>query len=108
MTTTLHGVEIKMAAPGGATEVCKQSRKCSKAAGHKGQCNSEKPVIPFWESSPVFQLNTHNRKLIEEEKQFEEIHEGKRLLLIDREQALKTNDQLINTLLNEKGKTFYK
>ena len=44
MTTTLHGVESKMAAPGGATELCKQSLK---AAGHKGQCNSEKPFIPF-------------------------------------------------------------
>ena len=103
MTTTLRVVESKMAAPCGATEVCKQSRKCSKAAGHKGRCNSEKPFIPFWESSPVFQL-----KLIEEEKEFEEMHEAKRLLLIDREQALKTNEQLMNTLLNEKGKTFCK
>ena len=97
-----------MAAPGGATEVCKQSRQCSKAAGHKGRCNSKKPFIPFWKSSPVFQLNTRKRKLIEEEKQFEEMHEAKRLLLIDREQALKTNEQLMNTSLNEKGKTFCK
>ena len=108
MTTTLRVVESKMAAPCGATGVCKQSRKCSKAAGHKGRCNSEKPFIPFWESSPVFQLNTRKRKLIEEEKEFEEMHEAKRLLLIDREQALKTNEQLMNTSLNEKGKTFCK
>lgn len=85
-----------MAATRSATEVCK-SRKCSKAAGHKGRCNSEKPVISFWESSPVFQLNTRKRKLLEEEKQFEETHEAKKLLLDDREQALETSKQLMNT-----------
>ena len=37
----------------------------------------KKPVILFWESSPVFQLNTRKQKLIEKEKQFEEIHEVK-------------------------------
>ena len=105
MTTTLLGVECKMAATRSATEVCK-SRKCSKAAGHKGRCNSEKPVIPFWELSPVFQLNTRKRKLFEEEKKFEETHEAKRLLLDDREQALETSKQLMNTALDEKGKTF--
>lgn len=97
-----------MAVPSGATEVCKQSRKCSKAAGHRGRCNPEKPVIPFWESSAVFKLNTGKWKLIEDEKQFEEIHEAKRLLLNDREQAVKTSRQLMNTSLNKKGKTSYK
>ena len=36
------------------------------------------------------------------EKKFEETHEAKRLLLIDREQALETS-----TALDKKGKTFY-
>ena len=98
-----NGSESKMA--DGTREACKQSRKCSKVAGHKGRCNSEKPVNPFWESSSVFKLNTRKRKLIDEEKQLDEQHEAKRLLLNDREEALKTTELAIHTELNEKGKT---
>lgn len=47
------------------SEAGKQSRKCLKVVGHKGQCNSEKPINPFWESSSVFKSNTRKRKLIE-------------------------------------------
>ena len=102
--TTSVGLESNMAAPEGTSEVCKHSRKCSKVAGHKGRCNSEKPVDAFWESSLVFKLNTRKRKL-NEEKQLEEQHEAKRLLLNDREEALKTTELVIQTALNEKGKT---
>lgn len=93
-----------MAAPSATTEeACRQSRKCSKVAGHKGRCNSEKPVNSFWESSSVFKLNTCKRKLFEEEKQSDE----KRLLLNDHEEALEKTEQLIHTELNKKGKTPY-
>ncbi|PFX15052.1 hypothetical protein AWC38_SpisGene20755 [Stylophora pistillata] len=54
------------------------------------------------ELSPVFQLNTRKLKLFKEEKQFEETHEAKRLLLNDQEQALETSKQLMNTALDEK------
>ena len=93
-----------MVAPGGTTQACKHNRKCSKVFGHKGRCNSEKPVNSFWESSSVFQLNTHKRKLIEEEKEFDEQHKAKRVLLNDREEALKTTKIEIESKLNEKGK----
>lgn len=93
-----------MAAPRTTTEeACRQSRKCSKVAGHKGRCNSEKPVNSFWESSSVFKLNTRKRKLFEEEKQSDE----KRLLLNDQEEALEKTERLIHTELNKKGKTPY-
>ncbi|PFX14009.1 NACHT, LRR and PYD domains-containing protein 3 [Stylophora pistillata] len=55
----------------------------------------------------MFQLNTSKRKLFEEEKQFEETHEAKRLLLDDREQALETSKQLMNTALDEKENELY-
>ncbi|KAJ7365214.1 hypothetical protein OS493_007866 [Desmophyllum pertusum] len=90
-----------MAAPRTTTEeACRQSRKCSKVAGHKGRCNSEKPVNSFWESSSVFKLNTRKRKLFEEEKQSDE----KRLLLNDQEEALEKTERLIHTELNKKEK----
>ena len=86
-------------------EACKQSRKCSKVAGHRGRCNSEKPINPFWESSSVFKLNTRKRKLINEEKQLYEQHEAKREMLDEREETLKTTELAIHTKLHEKGKT---
>ena len=94
-----------MAAPEGTSEVCKHSRKCSKVAGLKGRCNSEKPIDAFWESPSVFKLNTRKQKLNEEQKQLEKQHEAKRLLLNDREEALKTTELVIQTALNKKGKT---
>ena len=75
-------------------------------AGHKGRCNSEKPLHSFWESSSVFKLNIRKRKLIEEEKQFDEQHEAKLLLLNDQEEALNTMELAIQTELNEKGKSY--
>lgn len=95
-----------MAASKGSTEVCKHSRKCSKVAGHKGRCNSEKLVNSFWESSSVFKLNIRKRKLTEEEKQFDEQHEAKLLSLYDREEALNTMELAFQTELNEKDKTY--
>lgn len=95
-----------MAASEGSTEACRHARKCSKVAGHKGRCNSEKPLHSFWESSSVFKLNIRKRKLIEEEKQFDEQHEAKLLLLNDQEEALNTTELAIQTELNEKGKSY--
>lgn len=95
-----------MAASEGSTEVCRHGRKCLKVAGHKGRCNSEKPVHLFWESSSVFKLNIRKWKLIEEEKQFDEQHEAKLLLLNDQEEALNTTELAIQTELNEKGKSY--
>ena len=96
-----------MAAIGETTGECKHSRKCSKLAGHKGRCNSDKPINSFWESSLVFKLNTRKRKLFEQENQLDEQQEAKALLLNDREETLKTTELVINTKLNEKGKTPY-
>lgn len=95
-----------MAASEGSREACRHGRKCSKVAGHKGRCNSEKPLHSFWESSSVFKLNIRKRKLIEEEKQFDEQHEAKLLLLNDQEEALNTTELAIQTELNEKGKSY--
>lgn len=95
-----------MAASEGSTEAYRHGRKCSKVAGHKGRCNSEKLLHSFWESSSVFKLNIHKRKLIEEEKQFDEQHEAKLLLLNDQEEALNTTELAIQTELNEKGKSY--
>ena len=89
------------------TEACKQSRKCSKVAGHRGRCNSEKPINPLWESSSVFKLNTRKRKLIDKENQLYEQHEAKREMLDEREETLKTTELAIHTKLREKGKTHY-
>ena len=102
----IHGLESKMAASEGSREACRHGRKCSKVAGHKGRCNSEKPLHSFWESSSVFKLNIRKRKLIEEEKQFDEQHEAKLLLLNDQEEALNTTELAIQTELNEKGKSY--
>ena len=55
----------------------------------------------------MFKLNTRKQNLIEEEKKLDEQHEAKRLLLDDREEALKTTELVIHTDLNEKGKTPY-
>lgn len=52
----------------------------------------------------MFQLNTRKRKLIEEEKELDEQHKAKRVLLNDREEALKTTEIEIESKLNEKGK----
>lgn len=93
-----------MVVPGGTTRACKHNRKCSKVSGHKGRCNSEKPVNSFWESSSVFQLNARKRKLIEEEKELDAQHKAKRVLLNDREEALKTTKIEIESKLNKKGK----
>ena len=55
----------------------------------------------------MFKLNTRERKLIDELKQLDEQHEAKRLLLNNREEALKTTGLAIHTELNEKGETHY-
>lgn len=93
----IHGLESKMAASEGSTEACRHGRKCSKVAGHKGRCNSEKPLHSFWESSSVFKLNI---------RKFDEQHEAKLLLLNDQEEALNTTELAIQTELNEKGKSY--
>lgn len=54
----------------------------------------------------MFKLNIRKRKLIEEEKQFDEQHEAKLLLLNDQEEALNTTELAIQTELNEKGKSY--
>lgn len=52
----------------------------------------------------MFQLNTRKRKLIEEEKELDEQHKAKRVLLNDREEALKTTKIEFESKFNVKGK----
>lgn len=52
----------------------------------------------------MFQLNTCKRKLIEEEKELDEQHKAKRVLLNDREEALKTTKIEFESKFNVKGK----
>ena len=52
----------------------------------------------------MFQLNARKRKLIEEEKELDAQHKAKRVLLNDREEALKTTKIEIESKLNKKGK----
>ena len=62
-----------MARPGeGTAGDCKKSRKCSKVNGHNGRCNSEKKLMPFWETSPVFLLNKRKRNCLLKEMRCEE------------------------------------
>ena len=56
----------------------------------------------------VFKLNTRKRVLMDKENEMsemEEQHEAKRQLLFDQEEAMKTSELVIQTALNEKGKT---
>lgn len=53
----------------------------------------------------MFQLNIRKRKLIEEEKELDEQHKAKRVLLInDREEALKTTKIEFESKFKVKGK----
>jgi len=52
----------------------------------------------------VFQLNIRKRKLIEEEKELDEQHKAKRVLLNDREEALKTTKIEFESKFKVKGK----
>ena len=74
--------------------------------GIRADATQKSPFHSFWESSSVFKLNIRKRKLIEEEKQFDEQHEAKLLLLNDQEEALNTTELAIQTELNEKGKSY--
>lgn len=52
----------------------------------------------------MFQLNIRKRKLIEEEKELDEQHKAKRVLLNDREEALKTTKIEFESKFKVKGK----
>jgi hypothetical protein len=69
-------------------EQCKKSRKCSKSARHKGRCNTEKSVIPFWESSASYKLNERKRKLLVEQHGFEQKVKARESKLVERENFL--------------------
>lgn len=52
----------------------------------------------------MFQLNIRKRKLIKEEKELDEQHKAKRVLLNDREEALKTTKIEFESKFKVKGK----
>ena len=84
--------------------LCTNNRKCSKLAGHKGCCNTQKDVNPFWESSSVYQLNVRKRKFREEEHRVEEELVARELSLNERQNDLSKSEEDIRIKLREKGK----
>ena len=84
-------------------EPCKKSRKCSKSGGHKGRCNTEKSVNPFWESSGTYKLNERKRNLLEQQHCFEQKVKAKESQLIEWENSLLHSQEQTQHDLREKG-----
>ena len=86
---------------------CKRSRKCSKLSGHKGLCNSEKKLIPFWENSPIYITNKRRREHIDKENRTSETiraYESTTSQIRDQVTELQSiNSELVKNL-NDKGK----
>ena len=89
---------------GGRRIFATKNRKCSKLAGHKGHCTTQKDVNPFWESSSVYQLNVRKRKFCEEEHRVEEELAARELSLNERQNDLSKSEEDIGIKLREKGK----
>ena len=53
-------------------EEWKKSRKCWNPPGHKGRCNVQKPINPFWELTNTYKFNERKRKLQLEQHSFKE------------------------------------
>lgn len=87
---------------------CKKSRKCSKSAKHKGRCNAEGSVNPFWESSSSYKLNKRKRKLLEEVHCFQQHIEAKKCQLAEHENRLINSEEQAQNILNEKGNYNYR
>jgi hypothetical protein len=85
-------------------EQCKISRKCSKSAGHKGRCNTEKSVNPFWATSASYKLNERKRKLLVEQHGFEQKVKAKESQLVERENLILHCQEQTQYDLREKGK----
>ena len=84
--------------------MCTKNRKCSKLAGHKGHCNTQKHVNPFWESSSAYQLNVRKRKFLEEEHRVKAELAARELSLNGRQNDLSKSEEDIRIKLREKGK----
>ena len=82
---------------------CRRSRRCSKADGHKGRCNSEQELSPFWESSPVF--IEKKRKRENESIAVEVISASSRLAAIESE--ITNTKATYEEALTQKGKLFF-
>ena len=83
---------------------CKKSRKCSKPPGHKGRCNVQKPINPFWESTNTYKFNERKRKLQLEQHSFEEKVKRNESELANRENLVLSTEVHLRNLLIEKGK----
>jgi len=95
-----------MAEPSSNDNPCKKNRKCSKLAGHKGRCNTQKEVNHFWESSAFYQLNAKKRKFQEEERSSQQELDSRELALQERVDRLSSSEEEIQYMLQENGMTF--
>ena len=82
--------------------LCTKNRKCSKRAGHKGRCNTQKDVNPFWESSSVYQLNVRKIKFLEEEHRVKAELAARELSLNGRQNDLSKTEEDIRIKLRER------
>lgn len=85
------------------SSLCKKTRKCSKEAGHKGRCNTQKQINSFWELSPFYQLNAKKRKFLEDEQQSREELNARENALQERSDLLSNSEENARCQLEEKG-----
>jgi hypothetical protein len=83
---------------------CKRAQRCSKPDGHKGRCNSELELSPFWESSPVVIANKRKK---ENECLAEELKSTSSRLVACEDEVANTKSAYARILI-EKGKLFLK